>query len=56
MLQRNLMLSDLREMLKSGHNFGQNIWRLLHFLTQFVFTTSKMKLKEHVRVAERLKT
>ena len=46
-------------------NLGQNIWRLFHFLAQFLFTTSeteldyyqqKVNVRVASRVAERLKT
>ena len=47
--------------LPGGHNLGQNICRLFHFLAQYVFTTSKTELdyyyqKSNVRVAKQLKT
>ena len=53
------------EYLILSYNFGQNIWRLFHFLAQFLFTTSeteldyyhqKMNVRVASRVAERLKT
>ena len=42
-----------------NYNLGQNIWRLFHFLAQFLFTTSKTELqyyhqKVSVRVASRV--
>ena len=41
------------------YNLGQNIFRLFHFLTQFVFTTRKTELdyyhhRANVRVASRV--
>ena len=50
---------------KCRRNLGQNIWRLFHFLAQFLFTTGETKLDYYYqkvsvwvasRVAERLKT
>ena len=52
-------------MAKRLYNLGQNIWRLFHFLAQFLFTTNetelgyyhqKVNVRVASRVAERLKT
>ena len=42
-----------------GYNLGQNICRLFHFLAQFIFTTSEIKLdyyhqKVNVQIASRV--